>query len=420
MRLSRRASLGLGAASLAGCAAHTLPGYQAVFQGHVVPDAAIRLIEAKFKAHGLAEAQVGPDAVGRLQLLGRYRDDAQVEIAFVIVQSVVGLRACSPFYPLQVTDKRWQNEAAEALETYAHALKRPKGPASKRALVIGINTFQDSAHLRAIQGEDDARTVSTQLKSAGYQVEALLGAQATRRAIEAAIVRMRTQLGLDDTLFIYVSSHGAPPVPSPEGGDQRRMSIVAYDSGDTDGWKSLDSIDYQLRLQRTSVRDSLVQALAQSPCRLTRVFMDTCYIGDMLLESNPDSARRRFLPPEVGWQEADGISWAAWTGARFNGGATRLGYSLLTATSPGQLALGPPPEQGTFPSPLDGSVQLKGSYFTQAFFDYLSRHQGDMAAAFDDASRFTSAMARRVSQGRREQQPRRHSTLAPERDNLFL
>lgn len=419
MTLTRRASLGLGAASLAGCAARSLPGYTPVFEGHTVPDELLQAAQDKLRQAGVAEARVRRDAVGRLQLDGRYRDDDEVERAFVVVQSLVGLRSTSPFYPAQVARKRWEEDAAQALREYAQALKRPRGPATKRALVVGINTFEDAAHLRPIQGEDDARTAAQALRAAGYQVDALLGRAATRAAIESALQRLHAALGLDDSLFIYISSHGALPVPSPQGGDERRMSIVAHDSGDTGGWRSLDLVDYQLRLQQTSVKDTAVQRLAQFPCRLTRVFIDTCYSGDMLVQPMVHLGRGHVLQANGGVAEAEGISLAAWTGPRFSGGAARQGYSLLTATSPGQLALGPPTSEGVFASPLDPRVGLRGSYFTQAFFAYLAQHRGAVPAAFDDASRFTADMARRVSQGRREQQPRRHSTLPPERDNLF-
>jgi hypothetical protein len=410
----RRQCLGLGLASVAvaGCATSSLPGYQTVYQGHGVPNEALDAIAAKFRQLGLTEARVTRDAVGRVQLDGRYRDDDEVEQAFVVVQALVGLAATSPRYPMAVLRKRWEEEAAQALRNYAQALQRPRRAPAKRALVVGINTFADSVHLRPIQGEDDARAMAATLRNAGYQVDALLGPAATRTAIERSLAGLHASLGLDDRLFIYVSSHGALPVPSPEGRDARRMSIVAYDSGDTGGWRSLDAADYQLRLQQTSVRDRDVQRLAQFPCRLTRVFIDTCYSGDMLLPASPRPPWRQALP------EAESISWPAWTGPRFSAGGGRLGYSLLTATSPGQLALGPPPSTGVFPSPLAPDVMLRGSYFTQAFLAYLAHHGGALPPAFDDASRFTADMARRVSQGRREQQPRRHSTLPPEQDWL--
>ncbi len=417
--LTRRAGLAWGAATLAGCATTSLPGYTPVFQGHAVPDDLLHAVQTKLQQVGLPQARVERDPVGRLRLVGRYADDEEVERAFVVVQSLVGLRSTSPFYPSQVARKRWEDEAAQALRAYAQALQRPRGRPTKRALVVGINTFEDAAHLRPIQGEDDARTVALALRQAGYEVEALLGSAATRGAIESALQRLHGALGLDDSLFIYISSHGALPLPSPQGGDERRMSILAHDSGDTGGWHSLDATDYQLRLQRTSVKDTDVQRVAQLPCRLTRVFIDTCYSGDMLTQPGTQAARSHVLQANGGLPEAEGISLAAWTGPRFSGGAARQGYSLLTATSPGQLALGPPPHEGVFPSPLDPKAMLRGSYFTQAFFAYLDHHRGAMPLAFDDASRYTAELARRVSLGRREQQPRRHSTLPPALDNLL-
>jgi len=403
---------------LGGCASPQMPGYQSGYQGYQVPEPLIERIRLKLREHGLAEAGVARDNVGRVQLLGRYRDEDEVERAFLIVQSIVGLKSCSPRYPAEVQQRHWERAAGEAIAEHARRLaaaRRQAQPAGSRklALVVGINEFMDSAHLRPIQGEDDARLVATQLGRAGYEVSALLGAQANKAAIEAALLRMGERLGPADSLFLYISSHGNPPLPSPKGPGQHRMSIAAYDSGDVGGTPSRDATEYLLRLQASSVHDRLVQQLARQPSRVTRVLVDTCYSGDMLTDMDADS-RGQMLRANGGRVDVESVSLAAWSAD-----APAGGYAFITATSEGQESLGPPVRPGQFSSPLDPQRALRGSFFTQAFFDYLAHFQGQVQPAFEAAQRFTAAQALAVSAGRRQQQPRLFSTLAADANNLY-
>jgi methylmalonyl-CoA mutase N-terminal domain/subunit len=64
----------------------------------------------------------------------------------------------------------------------------------KRALIVGINTFQDN-RLSPILGEDDARLVQREAEKAGYRSVTLLGREATKANIEAALDRMKRELG---------------------------------------------------------------------------------------------------------------------------------------------------------------------------------------------------------------------------------
>ncbi len=412
MSLSRRALLAAPLA-LGGCAP-MVAGYQPVYQGHQVPEELRLTVRKRLKSEGLADADVDRDAVGRLRLTGSYRNEDEADKALLILASLVGLQSSSPFYPEQIAERRWEKAAQAAMSAHAQSLKRQVPPSRMRALVVGINRFMDEAHLRPLQGEDDARLVAARLRAAGYAVTALFGPQAGRAAIQAAIAQTREELGADDLLFIYVSSHGALPVPSAEDGQTRRMSIVAYDSGDILGDRSLDATAYLLKLERTSVRDSLVQDLANAPSRQTRVLIDTCYSGDMLdplRGEGLDFIRER----NGGSNERDSISLEAW--ARL-AERTRSRYTLLTATSPGELALGPSADRGVFASPLNPARQLRGSFFTRTLFEYLDQRKGLLHAAFADAQSFTQQMARVVSGGQQTQTPRMLSTMEEGQDRL--
>lgn len=436
--LRKRLALPLMLLALAGCANQSMPGYQNAYQGYQVPQPLLDLIASKLREYGLPQASVGRDSVGRVRLGGSYRNEDEVDKAFIIVQSVVGLKSTSPFYPDNVQQKRWELEAARAMSEHARARAGRAAPAAKRAFVVGINQFSDRVNLKDIQGEDDAVVVRDTLLRAGYNVTALLGKQATKANIEEALQQFGRAIGPDDTVFLYVSSHGTQPVPDAAGKDQRRMSIAAYDSGDSGGRKSRDTTDFLVHLQDSSVRDTLLQDVARKPSRTTRVFIDTCYSGEML-RGIPDSGGGYALQANGGQSERAGLSLAAWSGPQYTSKGIfvaaapaaqparaaaqrepeRAGYTLITATSEGQESLGPPAAVGQFDSPAAPGKKLRGSFFTQAFFAYLEQHQGQIQPAFDQARSFTEQTARTVTGGRQQQVPRQLSTVPPALNNLY-
>ncbi|KAK0349509.1 hypothetical protein LTR94_032842, partial [Friedmanniomyces endolithicus] len=147
----------------------------------------------------------------------------------MIVQSVVGIKSTSPFYPADVRVKRIEDEVREQQVASLSEAER-RAPARNIALVVGINTFKDHTRISAVPGEDDARVVVKAARGAGYQVTELLGSSATKAAIERELGRIERTLRPQDQLFVYISSHGNAPLPTSRGGDQRKMSIVAWDS----------------------------------------------------------------------------------------------------------------------------------------------------------------------------------------------
>lgn len=429
---------------LTGCANQSMPGYQRVYQGHQIPANLVDLVQKRLHTEGLKEATVSHDTVGRLRLAGKYRDEDEVERAFIITQSIVGIQSTSPFYPENVQEKRWEHEAGNALADFFKRKKQAQNnaPGKKRALVIGINQFMDLKHLTDIQGEDDARLMGMVLANYGYHVMSLLGEQATKANIESTIEKMDQVLGSNDTLFIYISSHGNQPVPTPNNNDERRMSIAAYDSGDTATSRtSRDKTAYLLNLQRTSVRDTLIQELAQKPTVVTRVIIDTCYSGEILKEL-PSAGAAFQAQVNGGNYEKASVSVASWTGESFTSKAiafvddvkpktaqaktqnqvgkgtefaARKNYTFITATGPGERSFGPKTEVGTFISPVNQVDVLRGSFFTQSFIAYLKQFSGDVPQAFEAGRAFTS---QHVMTGKERQNPRRFTTIPVALDNL--
>ena len=430
-----------GSLLLTACAASSLPGYQNAYHTYNVPQPLVERIEAKFREHGLDQASVTRDSTGRVELTGTYRDEDQVDEAFTIVQSIVGLKSTSPFYPEHILQKRWEVAAGKALDSYTHTQHSVSSTPVKRALVVGINHFADPYHLPDIQGADDAVVVQGYLRKAGYSVTALLNERATQANIEAAVAKLGRDVGPNDDVFIYISSHGNVPVPTPAGNDQRKMSIMAYDSGDQSTIRSNDRTEILLHFQQHAVPDTLVQDLARKPSHTTRVVIDTCYSGDML-DDIADDSKTYILRTNGGHSERAGISLASWTGPEYTSkgihfaddgenvdqasGATgtrtaidrsRSGYSIITATSANEESLSP--KSGTFPSPRSPDRLLKGSYFTQSLFDYLGYYKGQLGPAFRDAQAFTSNKAVAVSHGALHQTPRQFSTIPDQENDLY-
>lgn len=429
---------------ITGCANQSMPGYQRVYQGHQIPANLVDIVQKRLNAEGLKQATVSLDTVGRLRLTGTYRDEEEVERAFIIAQSIVGIQSTSPFYPDKVLEKRWEREAGNALGDFFKRKKiaQNNAPGKKRALVIGINKFMDPA-VTDIQGEDDARQMAFVLTNYGYDVVSLLGERATKANIESTIATMDGVLGPKDSLFIYVSTHGTQPVPTPNNNDERRMSIVAYDSSSVDTSKQgeSDGTSKALSFQRTSVRDTLIQNLAQKPTAVTRVIIDTCYSGEILKDtSSPGAAFQAQL--NGGEYEKASVSVASWTGASFTSKAiafvddakpgkapapaaqaksaefaTRKNYTFITATSPGELSYGPNTKVGKFSLSENQSDLLQGSFFTQSFIAYLKQYAGDVPQAFQAAQIFTAKRVLEVTRGK-PQNPRQFTTIPPALDNL--
>jgi hypothetical protein len=437
-----RALMLLACMMLTACAASSLPGFQNAYYSYDVPQSLVDRIKVKFHEHGLERASVTRDNVGRIQLIGTYKNEDDVDKAFSIVQSIVGLKSTSPFYPQDVLQKRWEVAAAKALDSDNKRRKEAAAAPKKLALVIGINHFMDSARLHDIQGEDDAIVVRRYLQAAGFSVTAVLGVQATKANVEHALHQLDDAIGPNDNVFIYISSHGNAPVPSPAGRDQRKMSIMVFDSGEP-GVKKVDQVDYMIRLQETSVADTLVQEIAKKPSRITRMLIDTCYSGDMLDDVSAES-QAYILKTNGGRAERAGISLASWTGPAYTskgihfaadpvGGAadgtklstrtvidrSRSGYTIMTATSENEESLGPDAATGVFPSPIPPGKPLRGSFFTQSLFDYLGKYNGDLDSSFRDAQRFTSEKATEVTQGQNHQTPRQYSTIPAQENQLF-
>ena len=399
---------------LSGCAAKNMPGYERVYQGYNVPQSLVDRIERKFKTEGLTQARIARDPTGRLQLDGVYADDDQVEKAFLITQAIVGIKSTAPYYPAQVRERRWTKSAEVALEQFRRRSDtRVNLPGRRLALVVGISHFLDK-QIGSILGEEDGRAFAELLRAHGYTVTSLLGPQATKANIEAAVGQLGSEMRDNDTLVIYVSSHGnMPSLRQGRPADERSMSIVAYDSS---SGNSSSTDDRVLRIQETSVSDELLKALVALPSKGTLVLIDTCYSGEILGGLSNEESARYVRQTNGGQVERESVSLKSWQNVEYaskgiqlvqdtatppaqrkqgavlktlmSGQAERGGRTFITATSSGEQAWGPPPG-GTFTSPTRTGRNGKGSFFTVSFIEYIGATQGNVEDSFKAASDFT-------------------------------
>jgi len=72
-----------------------------------VQRAHLQQIRELFRTNGLSQAAVVLDNRGRVELLGTYEDELEVDRAFSLAQTVVGPRWVSPVTPQRVRVKAW-------------------------------------------------------------------------------------------------------------------------------------------------------------------------------------------------------------------------------------------------------------------------------------------------------------------------
>lgn len=163
-----------------------------------------------------------------------------------------------------------------------------------RALCIGCGRFEASSISELPYASKDARDVASLLREHyGFEVHALVDAQATRRAILEAIDSHRADLGPDDAFILFFSGHGATVLTDPD-------TLV----------RSGFLIPHDARIDPTDTRDAgewareaiamkdVATALRDSPARHTLMIADACYsgfLGKGIRGSGVDSTLKRLL-----------------------------------------------------------------------------------------------------------------------------
>lgn len=357
-----------------------LPG--AVMAQSAVTDAHIQQVNQLFAQNGVPNGRVVLDSYGRLELKGDYEDEFQVDRAFSLAQTVVGVKWVSPVTPENIKVKEWEKKLG-SLFSRAAVLKPgvrgdgPVGPIRNRyALVVGVGKFKSGITPLQYAVRDANLFYRFLLEQAGFtknNTYFLADQNATSSNVVRYLNGIRSAAKEDDLVVVYMSSHGTPP--DKFGG----VYIVTYDT----------EVKPRERVWHTSVAESALKDFVENlKARRLVMILDTCY------SNGAYRAIPGFLPPggkSLGVGDADegyGVSTAQ--GKRLfgakdivledqprKGTATEkslgsqesYGKVLISASSAGEKSW--------------ESDQLRNSVFTYYFVDGMKRHDGSVKDAFD-------------------------------------
>lgn len=352
-------------------------------QSTSITDAHIQQINQQFAQKGVANGFVALDSYGRLELKGDYEDEMQVDRAFSIAQSVVGVKWVSPVTPENIKVKEWERRLG-SLFSRAAVLKpqvrgdAPVGPVRNRyALVVGVGKFKNGITPLQYSVRDATLFYRFLLEQAGFtknNTYFLADQNATSSSIVKYLNGIRNTAQEDDLVVVYMSSHGTPP--DKFGG----VYIVTYDT----------EVNPRERVWHTAVAESALKDFVEN-LRARRLVMvlDTCY------SNGAYRAIPGFLPPGGkslgvgGENEGYGVSTAqgkrlfgakdivledqprqaASSGKSIDGSQESYGKVLISASSSGEKSW--------------ESDQLRNSVFTYYFVDGMKRYDGSVKDAFD-------------------------------------
>lgn len=354
----------------------------AVMAQSAVTDAHIQQVNQLFAQNGVPNGRVVLDSHGRLELKGDYEDEFQVDRAFSLAQTVVGVKWVSPVTPENIKVKEWEKKLG-SLFSRAAVLQPgvrgdgPVGPIRNRyGLVVGVGKFKSGITPLQYAVRDANLFYRFLLEQAGFtknNTYFLADQNATSSNVVRYLNGIRNAAKEDDLVVVYMSSHGTPP--DKFGG----VYIVTYDT----------EVKPRERVWHTSVAESALKDFVENlKARRLVMILDTCY------SNGAYRAIPGFLPPggkSLGVGDADegyGVSTAQ--GKRLfgakdivledqprKGTATEkslgsqesYGKVLISASSAGEKSW--------------ESDQLRNSVFTYYFVDGMKRHDGSVKEAFD-------------------------------------
>lgn len=382
------------------CAAPLAPAEQSP-----VTDSHVDRINSIFRQNGIRAGSVVLDMYGRLELKGEYADEQEVDKAFSLAQTVVGVRWVSPVTPENIKVKEWERRLG-GLFSRARVLKPTSrgddapGPIRNRyALVVGVGQFKygiNTLHY-AVQDATSFRQFLTDPRRGGFpnaNVTFLSDQSATRDNIARALNRIRDIAEADDLVAIYMSSHGTPP--DKFGG----VHIVTHDT----------EVKPRERVWQTSVTESMLRDFIEN-LRAKRlvVILDTCY-------SNGAYSRvPGFLPPggkSLGADEDEGYGVSHEYGKRLFGSKDIVVEDKPAKASAKSSDFGQDDGWGKVLISASGSGEkswesdsLHNSIFTYYFVDGLNRYNGSIKDAFYHSKPLVSKRVKQEKGAEIEQNP---------------
>jgi hypothetical protein len=347
-----------------------------------VTDLYLSQINDSFIRNNIAKGFVTLDPYGRIILKGEYADEREVDAAFSLAQTAVGIKWVSPVTPENIKVKEWERRLG-SLFSRAAVLQAtvpdgaPGATRNKYALVVGVGQFKNGITplQYAVRDAGSFYNFLVDPKKAAFSrnnIYFLVDQNATRENIGRYLTGIKNVAGPDDLVVIYMSSHGTPP--DKFGG----VHIVTYDT----------EVKPREKVWHTAVTENMLKDFVEN-LRAKRLIMilDTCY------SNGAYRAVPGFLPvggKSLGVAEEDeGYGVSKEYGKRLFGAKDIVlddqpkpkvqsaksvdahdGYGkvLISASSAGEKSW--------------ESDTLRNSYFTYYFLDGLGRHQGSVKDAF--------------------------------------
>lgn len=349
-----------------------------------VTDAHLQQINALFKQNNVPLGHAAFDQYNRVILKGEYADEQEVDRAFSLAQTVVGVRWVSPVTPENIKVKEWERRIGSLFSRsrviqQSGSLDTPPGPVRNRyAIVVGVGRFMEQGINPLQFSVRDAESFYRFLADAGKtsfpreNIIYLTNQQATKSNIQNAFNRIKSLAREDDLVVFYMSSHGAPPDKN------GAVNLVTYDT----------ELRPRERVWHTSLNEQMLRDFTEG-VRAKRLVMilDTCY---------SNGAYRRvpgFLPPggkSLGSDDREGYGISQGQGRRVLGAkdlvledsprtASRAQSKNLTMDDGwGKVMVG----ASTGGQQSWESDQLRQSIFTYYFVDGLRKNNGSVRNAF--------------------------------------
>ncbi len=368
-------------------------------------------INSLFRSNFVPKGFVEFDQYNRVVLRGEYTDEKEVDKAFSLAQTIVGVKWVSPVTPENIKVKEWEKRLGGLFGRAAILTPRVSdgvpGPVrNKYGLVVGVGKFKVGKINPLQYSVRDAGSFYNFLvdpNKAAFpkqNVYFLVDQNATRANIAMYLDGIKKVAGPDDLVVIYMSSHGTPP--DKNGG----VNIVTYDT----------EVQPRERVWQTSVTEIMLKDFVEN-LRAKRLVMilDTCY------SNGAYRAVPGFLPAGgkslgVG-DEDEGYGVSKTYGKRLLGSKdivledeprpkassaksldSQDGYGkvLISASSAGEKSW--------------ESDTLHNSVFTYYFVDGLGRSQGSVKDAFNYAKPLVSQKVKQEKGADIEQTPQAMAT----------
>lgn len=365
-------------------------------------------ITAHLRADGMADAAAILDRQGRVELTGKFRDEKELDRAFSLAQTVVGVRWVSPVTPEQLERQPWARALADIFLRRPPEADAPPGPvARKYALVVGVGQFRSGIQPLQYAGKDAYDVYSYLVDPAGGNfrrdnVVLLRDRFATRGNVLRALDEIKQRAQPDDLVLIYLSSHGTPP--DKYGG----VHVVTYDS----------EVVPRERIWHTSLTEHDLREFIESQrAKRLVVIMDACYSNGAYVKV------AGFLPSggkslNAGGDDGHGRSRGDMA-RRLLGAKDLVVSPPVASTGAGGATDGPTGWGKILVSASDAgersweSSQVHNSIFTYHFVRGLRAYRGALKPAFEHAQPLVREQVKREKGADIEQNPQ----LTPDRSD---